>query len=240
MAGDDKSTHSRPGKVILGKARSKAQLAAFSEHGPQPRIASDVEYFTAREQIARGPLPDAMSQVGAGGELIPVEAFGYKPPDGLKDTVANPDYVALEASRDRLELANKAGCLEMALDATDTLRSTNSIEAMMTHQMAAAHNTIMKVGEQINRGCERMEFCSDPERLEQHSIATSRLMGQMARLMTAYQSGALAIQNMRRGGKQTVVVQHVQVTEGGQAVVVGGNVKGGGAGERRGTSENEG
>ena len=111
---------------------------------------------------------------------------------------------------------------------------------MMTHQMAAAHNTIMKVAEQINRGCERMEFCGDPERLEQHSITTSRLMGQMARLMTAYQSGALAIQNMRRGGKQTVVVQHVQVTEGGQAVVVGGNVKGGGAGKRRGTSENEG
>ena len=48
-------------------------------------------------------------------------------------------------------------------------------------------------------------------------------MGQMARLMTAYQSGALAIQNMRRGGRQTVVVQHVQVTEGGKAVVVGGD-----------------
>jgi hypothetical protein len=236
MAGDEKSTHSRPGKVILGKARSKAQLAALSRSGPQPTIASDVAYFAAREEIARGPLPDAMSQVGAGGELIPVEAFGYKPPDGLKDTVANPDYVALEASRDRLELANKAGCLEMALDATDTLRTTNSIEAMMAHQMAAAHNTIMKVGEQVNRSCERMEFCSDPERLEQHSITTSRLMGQMARLMTAYQSGALAIQNMRRGGKQTVVVQHVQVTEGGQAVVVG-NVKGGGAGKRRGTCE---
>src|SRR5262249_34355706 len=50
---------------------------------------------------------------------------------------------------------------------------------------------------------ERMEFCAEPEKLEQHSITTSRLTGQMARLMTAYQSGAMTWpgSNLGDGGK---------------------------------------
>ena len=36
-----------------------------------------------------------------------------------------------------------------------------------------------------------------------------------------YQEGLLTLQKLRTGGKQTVVVQHVQVSEGGQAVIAG-------------------
>ena len=34
--------------------------------------------------------------------------------------------------------------------------------------------------------------------------------------------GCLTLQRMKTGGKQTVVVQHVTVSQGGQAVVEGG------------------
>ncbi len=50
--------------------------------------------------------------------------------------------------------------------------------------------------------------------------------------MGAFQDGLLAFDRIRRGGKQTVKVvhvhQHVAVKDGGQAVIAGGNVKGGG------------
>ncbi len=42
--------------------------------------------------------------------------------------------------------------------------------------------------------------------------------------MNIYQQGLLTLQKLRTGGKQTVVVQHVQhlqVSDGGEAVVAG-------------------
>jgi hypothetical protein len=36
-----------------------------------------------------------------------------------------------------------------------------------------------------------------------------------------YQDGLVTLQRWRTGGRQEVVVQHVQVNEGGQAVVAG-------------------
>ena len=40
-------------------------------------------------------------------------------------------------------------------------------------------------------------------------------------MMQVYQEGLLALARFRTGGKQTVVVQHVRVSNGGQAVVAG-------------------
>jgi hypothetical protein len=49
----------------------------------------------------------------------------------------------------------------------------------------------------------------------------ARLSNAAARMMHVYQEAFLALQKIRTGGKQTVVVQHVQVSEGGQAVITG-------------------
>lgn len=38
---------------------------------------------------------------------------------------------------------------------------------------------------------------------------------------TSFQQGMLTLQKMRTGGRQVVTVQHVQVNNGGQAVVAG-------------------
>jgi hypothetical protein len=46
-------------------------------------------------------------------------------------------------------------------------------------------------------------------------------MNASARMMQAFQEGFLTLKKARRGGRQTVVVQHVHVTDGGQAVVAG-------------------
>ena len=46
-----------------------------------------------------------------------------------------------------------------------------------------------------------------------------------ARMMTTAQEGLLALNKLKAGGTQNVVVQHVHVESGGQAVV--GNVQSG-------------
>ena len=39
--------------------------------------------------------------------------------------------------------------------------------------------------------------------------------------MESYQRGALTLERLRNGGRQVVQVQHVNVSDGGQAVVAG-------------------
>jgi acyl-CoA thioesterase FadM len=53
------------------------------------------------------------------------------------------------------------------------------------------------------------------------SVEAARLTNAAARMMRVYQEAFLTLQKIRTGGKQTVVVQHVQVSDGGQAVVAG-------------------
>ena len=47
----------------------------------------------------------------------------------------------------------------------------------------------------------------------------------------SYQQGTAALERLRSGGQQTVVVQHVQVSEGGQAIVAA-EIKAGGRRKR--------
>jgi hypothetical protein len=134
----------------------------------------------------------------------------------LRDTVKNPDYITVDASRDRLALASGAGVLEMALDASDTIDPKNSLEKMLVHQMAVLHRHIMRLST-------RMEDLSivRSEGYQQRNVEVCHLNGTVARLAIAYQSGLLALQRARSGGRQVVTVQHVHVGEGGQAVVAG-------------------
>src|SRR4051812_10782873 len=52
--------------------------------------------------------------------------------------------LAIDASRQRMELAGKAKVLELGLDAAATIKATNSREKMLAHQMAAAHTAAME------------------------------------------------------------------------------------------------
>jgi hypothetical protein len=57
------------------------------------------------------------------------------------DTVRNPNYVTVDASRDRLDLAHEAAALESALDAAESIDAKNSLEKMLAHQLAAGHRS---------------------------------------------------------------------------------------------------
>ena len=164
--------------------------------------------------------------VGAGGELVPA---GDQIARGANfiDTVERPDAVTAEASMDRLKLADEGiQCVAMAVDVAETIQARNSIEKMMAHQLAAAHKLAM-----IFAGKARELVEHDGGAYQQdgiYAVEASRVANSSARMMDAFQKGALALHKLRTGGKQTVTVQHVNVNDGGRAVVTGGLSAGGG------------
>ena len=180
---------------------------------------------TSAERV-RTEAPEYMQQVGAGGELVPASMLGENSRAlEYRSTVERPDCVAIEASRDRLELADKAGALEMGLDLADTIQADNSMEKMLVHQMAAAHNSAMRMIAVVNRRVESMANTNQltMQDIERQNIETCRLAGAVTRMMNTFQQGMLTLQRVRTGGEQRVVVeQHQYVTrveDGGQAVI---------------------
>jgi hypothetical protein len=163
--------------------------------------------------------------VGTGGELSLEDN-----PIGLRSTVDNPDAVNALASRDRLTLAADANCLDLAADTAETIQAKNSLEKMLAHQMAAAHVTAMKLAAQSQDMIEKAQFSNNEKIRDSRMLNATRLVNASGRMMDAFQKGAETLRKLRTGGKQTVVVQHVHVTNGGQAVVAGTVDKGGSRG----------
>ena len=129
------------------------------------------------------------------------------------------------ASRQRLEPTGNS--LPMAVDAAESIQAKNSLEKMLAHELTAAHRLAMSMAEQSVRFDRQHETLGriNPA----HSVEAARLANASARMMGAFQDGLLALDRIRRGGKQTVKIvhQHVAVGPGGQAVVAAGGVKGG-------------
>jgi len=110
--------------------------------------------------------------------------------------------------------------LETALDAAESIEACNSLEKMLAHQLAATHRSSMKISAETNRMVDYLANVRGEER-ERTNIQVTRLAGAQARLTMAFQHGILAVQRLRSGGTQRVIVQHVSVNQGGQAVVAG-------------------
>src|SRR3954452_19034925 len=197
--------------LVLGAARIEA------EEADDWRESSRADDYRAQ---ALAPLSDEMIVHGAGGELVPTDSGKGATEWRLLDTVQNPNYVTADASRGRLDLAQQAGALEEALDTADTIEARDSLERMLPHQLATVHVSAMKMSADLNR---RLDYLANVrgEESERVNIQATPLANAIGRLMSTYQQGVLTVQRLRSGGKQTVVVQHVHVNEGGQAVVAG-------------------
>ena len=201
------------GKLLLEAARLEADARGRGSDEGQLIV-----------EVVRSKLP--APQIAAGNEL----AQGGGGSSFLFKTLDDPDYLAAEASQRRLELASNAGTLSLALDMADTIGAENSAEQMLAHQLAGAHRASMKLMEQMN-GLLRDNLAANDDSA---NLRATRLAGAAARLMGAYQGGMLTLQRLRSGGTQKVVVQHVTVEDGGQAVVTGELTGGGGRKRARG------
>ena len=187
------------------------------------RVAPRFERAEARrlERMAELALDPIMQTtglvtVGNGGEM----AIGTKAMRPFVDTVRErPDMLAVDASRQRMELADAANVLTLGVDAAATIKAENSLEKMLAHQMAAAHTLAMELQVEARELLRMYKRTGD---IHQHlSIEAGRMFNASARMMDAFQHGMLTIAKVRSGGRQTVVVQHVNVGDGGQAMVTG-------------------
>jgi hypothetical protein len=93
----------------------------------------------------------------------------------------------------------------------DGLKPQNEAEAMLALQMAVTHGLAMKFSAHLYSG-------RNIETLAQQDSAALTL----SRLQRAFTAQIDALSNIRRGGRQKVIVEHVHVYPGGQAIV--GNV----------------
>ena len=92
-----------------------------------------------------------------------------------------------------------------ALAAVDAIRPADEIEAMLAVQMVATYETAMDMLMRAKH--------ADP-------MPTLQEYGSLAvKLLRTYTTQVEALARLRRGGEQRVIVQHVNVNEGGQAIV---------------------
>lgn len=156
--------------------------------------------------------PDGTLVAAAGEAVIqPVTGSDPKSPEAFfRDTLTDPDSVSIHASTQRMNAALIVGVLHSAMDAAASAGAANSLEKMLCHQSAGAHQLTMKLLARV-----------DESRLPPVEIA--RLANAAARMMDVYQSACLTLQKMKTKGTQRVVVQYQQVNvgTGGQAVVAG-------------------
>ena len=175
------------------------------------RLDAEADRALAIETHIREPLI-----VGTGGEV----ARGSTEPCLYVDTMMQyPDMVAVDASRQRLGLAKKSGGLALALDVAATIRASNTLEKMVSHQIGAAH--IAAMGLQAEAMALIGEFVNSDRRYSILTTEAARLINSSARMMDVTQRGMVAINRIRNSGRQTMVVQHVHINNGSQAVVAG-------------------
>jgi hypothetical protein len=170
-------------------------------------------------------MPATMAP-GNGGEMVLQKPEEVSDAPRLVDTVReSPDVLAAHASRTRLELASKAGVLDLGVDLAETIKARNSLEKMIAHQLAALHSLAMNAAARAN-DLTKLHKSFPGEHA--YSIEANRNAATAGRLVTTIIDGYAALDRVRRGGRQTIkVIQQVAVAPGGKAVVAGSMKTGG-------------
>lgn len=95
------------------------------------------------------------------------------------------------------------------------LAPQNAVEGLLCSQMLACHNLAMK-------------FSGRALHPEQTTEGVEMNVNRVTKMMRTFTAQVEALNRLRNAGKQTVVVQHVNVSDGGQAAIVGATMPGGG------------
>jgi hypothetical protein len=190
----------------IGNAHRERLLAGRHLSGNPARSKFHADYAQDLLEEANTLLtPAEPVKITIGGEALP--ALENRLLDGVREALLDPDTIALDASASRLELLADADAVSLGVDAAESIQAHDSLEKMLVHQMAAAHKHSLRLMAKIPHAADNLEAL--------------RITNASVRLMLAYQLGIKVLQKIRSGGRQVVIVQHVQVSEGGQAVIAG-------------------
>jgi hypothetical protein len=174
-------------------ARQKFLIATEQSDGLRTDLAKKV-WEDAQAELTAARMPPEGLKTGLGGEIIPPTYLGVS---GLENALKTPDLLNAQATIERANLADKAGVFDLAFDAAESVSAKNSVEQMLCHQMAAAHQHSM-----------RLLAESEKEKDPQWSVKKATLA---ARLMDTYARAALTLQRLQSDPSQSTVVQQVLV-----------------------------
>lgn len=144
------------------------------------------------------------------GENTLQQIFGSESP-AVNEALFMQGYLTLKAEEVQPGSKDMRGFLPAIIR---DIAPRDGIERMLAVQMAATHVAMIRQGG-------RMANAEQLPQFEAHERAYNRLA-------RTYAAQVEALRKHRNGGKQTVTVQHVSVSDGGQAIV--GNVQHGGRG----------
>jgi len=139
-------------------------------------------------------------------------AFGTKDADLVSATVEQLGQIFSHGEN----LANSDRCLSIinaAFASIVELEPKDSTELMLATQMVTVHNMAMELSRRAMLN-------------EQTVDGVERNINRANKLMRTFTTQIEALNKYRTKGKQKITVQHVNVNDGGQAIV--GDVKGGG------------
>jgi hypothetical protein len=218
---DEASSKSAPLATTLPREGALTGFAAPSGGITEPGTATSapvVDKAKAMGSVRYAPCQEWTEHNPLAPELTNLVAC----PEAL-----TPALTAQEAARHREDLLVEAGnveCVALARETAKTAAPRNTLEQLLVEQLAAAHRLAMTMIAKSQHFAEHITSWAAKERQQLQSIEAARMAGSAARLMDTFQRGMLTLDRLQNGGRQTVVVQHlqqVQVNDRGQAVVKG-------------------
>lgn len=172
---------------------ARASIAAMP---PRFEANTKIKADGDKTQIAQGPKHSDME----GWKARFMAAFGTS-----SSIVVNVEVERVAKAFRQLDGSIDAAELDTVIAIVSGQQPKNELEAMVVCQMAVTHALAMRSFGNLNRS---------KEIHQQDSNALT-----IARLTKAFASQVDALAKLRRGGEQRVVVEHVHVYPGGQAIV---------------------
>jgi len=206
---------------VAPTTEASGELAKPYKVTPRERVALEAHLARINEQA---PSP-SLKLTGDGKAMRialdhPDSAIGFRL---LMQAIGTADSSFLDGILHQLVNASSAGQapdqagLNFMMAVVKGIEPRDQVEAMLAAQMAAVHSATMTFARRL----------AHVDNIAQQDSA-ERAFNKLARTFAAQVE---ALKRYRTGGEQRVIVQHVTVNEGGQAIVgtVAGTAGGGGA-----------
>jgi hypothetical protein len=213
------------------KAEATVPAPVPSKRDPTPREAAAIAKATAYCR-SRAEAPTYQVK-GVEGRTMSVECphnelVGFTVQQNATFGTASTDFASQTAAeafdivRSRGQPLPTQDQMNAAAAAVAGIEPQNEAEAMLAVQMVGTHSVAMDM-------LSRAKQAANPDQLERFGTLATKLL-------RTYTTQLEALAKVRRGGAQKVIVEHVHVHAGGQAIV--GNVTGGQGGAPRGQIDN--
>jgi hypothetical protein len=200
-----RTKRSTQGIEALAEAKREAQLSDISSGGMSASAAFKAKQLG--EEADKLLSLDEELKIAAGNEALPPEPEDLRNDEfyGIRETLqSGADFINLDASNERTKLVSDLNCLDIALDAAESINAKNSLEKMLMHQAAACHSISMDLLRRAQERSYKSYKYLDGQKKETEIQA--KLINAAARLMDIYDRKMRTFQKLRNGGDKAQAI----------------------------------